>query len=127
MNALAALPPWAALAIGALVLAGALLACIGCVGLLRLDNFYERVHAPTLGTTLGMALVVAGAIVYFSLQQGRPAVHLILLAAGVSVTTPIGLMLLVRAALARDRLERAAGVTPAPRRKVGLARDDAER
>jgi len=36
----------------AFLLAGAALALIGSLGLLRLRGFYERVHAPTLGTTL---------------------------------------------------------------------------
>lgn len=125
MNALAQVPQWAAWLAAALVLAGALVTFIGCVGLLRLGNFYERVHAPTLGTTLGMFLVVAGTIVYFSLQQGEPVLHLIVLGGAVSITTPVGLMLLARAALARDRLEEQAGVTPSPRRRIGLPRDDA--
>lgn len=112
MNALQALPAWIALAIGLLVLAGALLACIGSIGLLRLDGFYQRVHAPTLGTTLGMYLVLVGSIVCFWVGQGRPALHVILIGACVSVTTPISLMLLARAALERDRHEGVASVPP---------------
>lgn len=125
MNALAQVPQWAAWLAAVLVLAGALVTFIGCVGLLRLGNFYQRVHAPTLGTTLGMALVTTGTIVFFSLREGEPVLHLIVLAVAVSVTTPVGLMLLARAALARDRLEQQAGVTPSPRRRIGMPRDDA--
>ena len=113
MNALAAMPSWIALAIGVLVFAGALLACIGSAGLLRLRTFYQRVHAPTLGTTLGMYLVLAGTIVFFWAGQGRPALHVILIGACVTVTTPISLMLLARAALERDRCEGAADVPAA--------------
>lgn len=110
MNALAAMPAWVALAVGALVFAGALLACIGSAGLLRLTTFYRRVHAPTLGTTLGMYLLLAGTIVFFWVGEGRPALHVILIGACVTVTTPISLMLLARAALERDRREGAEGV-----------------
>lgn len=109
MNPLQALPPWAALLVGALVLAGALLACIGSLGLLRLDTFYRRVHAPTLGTTLGLFLILVGTLVFFSLQQGRPVLHVIVLGACVTLTTPITLMLLVRAAFKRDRREDTGG------------------
>ncbi|HLQ86728.1 MAG TPA: monovalent cation/H(+) antiporter subunit G [Salinisphaeraceae bacterium] len=112
MNSLQALPAWAALLVGALVLCGAVLACIGSAGLLRLRNFYRRVHAPTLGTTLGLYLMLVAAILFFSLQQGRPVLHLILIGACVTVTTPITLMLLVRAALSRDRKDGVAGVPP---------------
>lgn len=110
MSSLHALPEWAALLVGVLVLGGALLACIGSAGLLRLRNFYRRVHAPTLGTTLGLYLLLAAAVLFFSLQQGRLVLHLFLIGACIIVTTPITLMLLVRAALARDRKEGVAGV-----------------
>jgi multicomponent K+:H+ antiporter subunit G len=113
VNALAAMPPWVALVVGVLVFAGALLACIGSAGLLRLTTFYRRVHAPTLGTTLGMYLVLAGTIVFFWAGEGRPALHLILIGVCVSITTPISLMLLARAALERDRRAGVAGVPAA--------------
>jgi multicomponent K+:H+ antiporter subunit G len=45
-----------------LVLAGALLAFIGSLGLVRMGTFFERVHPPTMGTTLGTALVLAGSL-----------------------------------------------------------------
>ncbi|MDN5863384.1 MAG: monovalent cation/H(+) antiporter subunit G [Salinisphaera sp.] len=113
MNALAELPDWAALLVGVLVLAGALLACIGSLGLLRLRDFYQRVHAPTLGTTLGLYLVLAGAIIFHSLDQGQLTLQIVLVGVCIIATTPITLMLLVRAALARDRQEGAVGVPKA--------------
>ena len=51
------LPVWAALLTALLILIGSSLALIGSLGLLRLKSFYERVHAPTLGATLGMASI----------------------------------------------------------------------
>ena len=36
-----------------LLFLGAAITLIGSLGLLRLGSFYERVHAPTLGTTFG--------------------------------------------------------------------------
>ena len=53
MNPAIGLPAWAALLTALLVLLGAGLTLIGAVGLLRMKTFYQRVHAPTLGTTLG--------------------------------------------------------------------------
>lgn len=89
-----------------LVLAGALFAFLGSLGLLRLPSFYERVHPPTMGTTLGTALVLAGSIVYFSALQSRPVIHEILIAILMTVSTPVTYMLLVRAALHRHRENR---------------------
>jgi multicomponent K+:H+ antiporter subunit G len=105
MNAAANLPAWAALLTALLVLIGAAVTLIGTLGLLRLGNFYARVHAPTLGTTLGMASILAGSALCFSVLEARPVVHEILIAVFVTLTTPVTLMLLVRVALYRDRTE----------------------
>jgi multicomponent K+:H+ antiporter subunit G len=41
-------------------------------------------------------------MLFFSVAQSRPVVHEVLIAIFVTVTTPVTLMLLVRAALSRD-------------------------
>ena len=105
MNVAENLPVWAALLTALLVLVGAAVTLIGSLGLLRLGNFYARVHAPTLGTTLGMASILIGSALYFSVLEARPVVHEILMAVFVTLTTPVTLMLVVRAALYRDRIE----------------------
>ncbi len=105
MSHLDALPPWAAILVAIFVLSGALLAFIGSLGLRRLKSFYQRVHAPTLGTTLGTFSMLAGSITCFSVLGGRPIFNEILIGVFLTVTTPITLMLLVRAALYRDRVE----------------------
>ena len=97
------LPLWAAIIVGTLVLLGAAITLIGVLGLLRLGSFYERVHAPTLGSTLGTACILAASITCFSVLQGRPVIHEILIAVFVTLTTPVTLVLLARAALYRDR------------------------
>lgn len=99
------LPAWAALIVALLVLAGAALTLVGSLGLLRLKTFYERVHSPTLGSTLGMLLIVLGSIVCFSVLRSRPSAHEILIAIFVTLTTPVTFMLLARAALYRERAE----------------------
>lgn len=97
------LPGWAALLVGLLVLSGAGFTLVGSLGLLRLPSFYERVHAPTLGTTLGVALIILGSMLCFSVLQTRTLVHELMILILVSLTTPVTLMLLARAALYRDR------------------------
>ncbi|WP_066800765.1 monovalent cation/H(+) antiporter subunit G [Sphingomonas soli] len=97
------LPVWAALLVGLLVVGGAAFALIGSLGLLRLRSFYDRVHAPTLGSTLGVALIVTGSMLCFSVLQSKTLVHELMIFILVSLTTPVTLMLLARAALYRDR------------------------
>lgn len=103
MSAAAEVPLWAALPVSLLLLLGAALAFVGSLGLLRLGRFYERLHAPTLGTTLGIGCVLLASALFFSVVQTRPVLHEILIAVLVAVTTPVTLMLLARAALHRDR------------------------
>ena len=106
----AELPAWAALLTAMLLLVGAAFTLIGSLGLLRLGSFYERVHAPTLGTTLGTGCILLASMIYFSVQQTRPVLHEVLIAVFATVTTPVTLMVLVRAALFRDRSENVDGV-----------------
>lgn len=106
------LPMWAAILVGLLVLLGAAITLTGTLGLLRLKTFYERVHAPTLGTTLGTGCILVASMLCFSVLQSRPVIHEVLIAVFVTVTTPVTLMLLARAALYRDRTEGAAHVPP---------------
>ncbi len=105
------LPTWAALLVAFLALAGAAMTLIGSIGLLRLDPFFNRIHPPTVGSSLGMALIVLASIVCFSVLRSRPSVHEILIAIFVTMTTPVTFMLLARAALYRDRLEDRAAST----------------
>jgi multicomponent K+:H+ antiporter subunit G len=99
------LPEWAAWLTAFLIIVGAATTLTGAIGLVRLKSFYERVHAPTLGATLGTGLILLGSMLCFSILQSRPILHEILIAVFVTVTTPVTLILLVRAALYRDRTE----------------------
>lgn len=100
-----AVPDWAAIPVALLALGGALLSLLGAVGLVRLGSFYERVHAPTLGATLGMALILLASWLAFGTAEGRWLPREILIAVFLTVTTPVTLILLARAALFRDRIE----------------------
>ena len=86
-----------------LVLAGALLAFVGALGLLRMKTFFERVHPPTMGTTLGTAFVLAGSMLYFTALESRLVLHEILIGVFMLLSTPVTYVLLGRAALRRER------------------------
>jgi multicomponent K+:H+ antiporter subunit G len=95
------LPDWAAVLTAIFVLAGASLTLIGSLGLLRLEHFYQRLHAPTLGTTLGTGGILIGSMIFFSATGTRPILHEILIAVFITVTTPVTFILLVSAARRR--------------------------
>jgi len=104
--ALDTLHPLVATVVALLIVLGASFALIGSIGLLRLRSFYERVHPPTMGTTAGVGLVLAGSMLLFSVLASRPVMHEVLIAVFTFVTTPVTYMLLVRAATHRDRIAR---------------------
>ncbi|MDH4991643.1 monovalent cation/H(+) antiporter subunit G [Aquamicrobium lusatiense] len=106
MSHAAELPLWAALIVAFLLLLGSGLTLLGTIGLVRLDSFYKRVHSPTLGTTWGTGGILLASMLFFSVIESRPVLHELLIAVFVTVTTPVTLMLLARAALFRDRTEK---------------------
>lgn len=99
----AEVPLWVALPVSALLVGGAGLTLIGALGLVRIGSFYARIHAPTLGTSWGAAGIILASMLLFSATGERLVVHEILLGVFVTLTTPVTLMLLGRAALYRDR------------------------
>ena len=98
-------PLWGALLVAFFVLLGASLTLIGTIGLARLNSFYERLHAPTLGTSWGTGGIVMASRIYFSISGDRLVFHEIFIGIFMTVTTPVSLMLLGRSALYRDRSE----------------------
>ncbi|MBY5466391.1 monovalent cation/H(+) antiporter subunit G [Rhizobium leguminosarum] len=99
-------PVWLALFIAFFILVGAGLALIGAIGFAKLPTFYERIHAPTLSTSWGTGGIMTASILFFSVAGGRLIVHEVLIGVFITVTTPVTLMLLARAALYRDRFEK---------------------
>jgi multicomponent K+:H+ antiporter subunit G len=112
MTALDVLPPWIALPVALLVVIGSTLTLLGAFGLLHLRSFYDRIHAPTLGTSWGTAGILLASLLTWSWVQDRVFLHEIVIGICVMVTTPVTLMFLGRAALHRDRVEGDGGVPP---------------
>ncbi|MFZ1105056.1 MAG: monovalent cation/H(+) antiporter subunit G [Hyphomicrobiaceae bacterium] len=114
MTAAAGVSTLATMLTSVLLVAGATITLIGAIGLLRLGTFYERVHAPTLGTTLGTVCIVLASMTYFSVLETRAVVHELLIVMFIFLTTPVTLIILVRAAQLRDQCERRENVQRQP-------------
>ncbi|HEV2544166.1 MAG TPA: monovalent cation/H(+) antiporter subunit G [Methylobacterium sp.] len=108
------LPVWAAWIVVILALGGAGFALTGALGLIRLKTFYERVHAPTLGATLGAFLILTGSMLLLSLVEGHIVLRDALIGLFITLTTPVTMLLLSRAAAHRDRTEKNPGAPPEP-------------
>lgn len=97
------LPNWALIPASALLVLGGLLTVVGSLGLLRLRDFYSRMHPPTMGTTLGAGCVLIASMIVSSALLGRPVIHEILITVFVVISAPVTAMLLIRAAVSRRR------------------------
>ncbi len=99
------LPGWAAILISSFLVAGAFLTLVGCIGLVRFKSFYERIHAPTIGSSFGAGGILIASIMFFSILQSKPILHEVLITVFVVITTPVTLMLLSRAVIHRDQTQ----------------------
>ena len=121
MSHLAQIPPVIALLIAGFVALGTILTLLGAIGLVRLPSFYERLHAPTLGTSWGAAGILIGSMLMFSTLGSRLVIHEVFLGLLIMLTTPVTMMVLGRAALHRDRAERAEAALGAARHQPDAA------
>ncbi len=85
-----------------LVLAG-LATLIGTLGLLRLRDFFQRMHGPSMTNTVASGAALVASMLVSSALAGRPIVHELLIRLFVSVSAPVSAIMLVQAALYRNR------------------------
>ncbi|MBU1664287.1 MAG: Na+/H+ antiporter subunit G [Gammaproteobacteria bacterium] len=82
-----------------LILTGALFTFIGSLGLVRLRDFYTRLHGPTKATTLGVGCMLIASSVFFSNRGAGMSLHEVLVTLFLFITAPISAHLLAKAAL----------------------------
>lgn len=96
------MPIWIDYLISGLLLLGSLFTLIGAIGLIRLPDFYMRLHGPTKATTLGAGSILIASIIYFS-NTGSISLHELLIAIFLFITAPVSAHMLAKAA-AQQRL-----------------------
>ena len=82
-----------------LLLFGGVFILIGSVGLIKLPDFFMRLHGPTKATTLGMASILKAAIVYFVNTGHGLSVIEILITIFLLITAPISAYMLIKSAI----------------------------
>lgn len=97
-------PGWVAALTAALLVCGGLFTLIGSLGLLRLPDFFARLHGPSMGATLGAACILSASALTSSVLAQRPAVHELLIVLFLMMSSPVTSMMLVQAALYRNKV-----------------------
>ncbi len=107
-----AVPWWVEAVVSLLLLVSGAASIIAALGLVRLKDFFQRMHSPALTATCGVWCVALASIVYFSVLERHLALRAWVIVILLSITTPITTVALARAALFRKR--QGAEDVPAP-------------
>jgi len=80
------------------IVVGAFFLLVGSIGLVRLPDFFMRLHAPTKASTLGVGGVLIASMIWFW-GRGTLSLHELLITVFVFVTAPVSANLLAKAGL----------------------------
>ncbi len=97
------MPPLAEIIVALLLLASGAVVLVAALGMVRLPDFFSRMHAPALASTLAAWIVTLASIVHFSTRGGGLSLHVWLVIIVLSITASVTTIVLARAALFRRR------------------------
>lgn len=84
--------------VAALLVIGTFFILVSSIGLLRLPDFYSRLHGPSKASTLGVICVLLASVLFFSFDQDFLRIRKLLAIAFVFLTAPVGVHMLAKAA-----------------------------
>lgn len=79
------------------IIAGFLLMIVSAIGVLRLPDFFSRLHASSIGETLGITLAGIGFVIYEGLDL--VSLKILIIIAALFLVNPVGTHLIGKAAL----------------------------
>ena len=82
----------------ALLLLASFFLLVGAIGLIRLPDFFMRLHAPTKASTLGVGGILLASMI-MAAAQGRIGFAELLITLFIFVTAPVSANLMAQAAL----------------------------
>jgi multicomponent K+:H+ antiporter subunit G len=109
---------WIESIVSLLLVASGVFAVTGAIGLLRLRDFFQRMHPPALANTLAAWCAALASIVYFSALTSTPVLYPLVINVLLAITAPVTTVLLARAALLRKRAAGAAVPPPLGERRA---------
>lgn len=94
-----------------LLLIGGFFILVGSIGLVKMPDFFMRLHGPTKATTLGMAALLVASMVLLSSTQAGLSLKEILISLFLLLTAPISGYMMIKSAIHHklDSIERTQG------------------
>jgi multicomponent K+:H+ antiporter subunit G len=89
---------WIEVVVSALVVAGAGFTLIGSLGLLRMPDFFMRLHGPSKATTIGIGCLLLASALWLSSRGDSLSLHEFMISLFIAITTPVSSHLLAKAA-----------------------------
>lgn len=86
-----------------LLVIGSFFLLVGSIGLVRLPDFFSRLHAPTKASTLGIGSILAASALYFSAAKTGLSVKELVITLFLFITAPITAHMLAKAALHMEK------------------------
>ena len=87
------------LLLSGLLLFGTFFIVIGAFGLVKLQDFFRRLHAPTKASTLGVGCILVVSVGYHLLLGEDPQPRELLITVFLFITAPVSAHLMAKAAL----------------------------
>ena len=87
------------IALSGLLLFGTFFIVIGAFGLVKLKDFFRRLHAPTKASTLGVGCILAASVGYHLVVGEDPQPRELLITVFLFITAPVSAHLMAKAAL----------------------------
>ncbi|RRD59041.1 Na+/H+ antiporter subunit G [Comamonadaceae bacterium OH2545_COT-014] len=112
MSGAAPVALWVEALVAVLLLTSAFFVLTAAWGVVRLKDFFQRMHPPALAYTWAAWCVTFACIIYFSAQSQSLVLHTWIIIILLSITAPITTVLLARAALFRFRQAGRADMPP---------------
>ena len=106
------LPLWVTIPGTVLLVVAGIATLIGSFGLLRLRDFFSRMHGPSMTNTVGVGATLVASMLVSSALAGQPILHELLITLFVSMSAPITAITLLQAALYRNKARHSRDVTP---------------
>ncbi len=82
-----------------LLIVGCFFILLGALGLVKLSDFFKRLHAPTKASTLGVGCVLLASVGYHLFLGQDPQPRELLITAFLFITAPISAHMMAKAAL----------------------------
>ena len=82
-----------------LAVIGAIFVLIGSIAMLKLPDFYTRLHGPTKATTLGLGALVLMSVLFFNGVMQQLSLQQLLIALFLFISAPITAHMLIKVAM----------------------------